>query len=152
MRFNASSESHAKATSCTLFALTKQKIYLLAHVLRRKSMLVYPWEAVNNYWTELLDWTTGLDHWTGLLDWTSGLDYWTGLLDRTTVLLEWTTWLDYLTGLLDWTTWLDYWTGLLHWTTGLDYWTAFLHCVMTRGIALMLLWCADNFLTKFKYL
>ena len=44
-----------------------------------------------DYWTGLLDWTTGLtnkpqesifkavnNHWTGLVDWTTGLDYWTG--------------------------------------------------------------------------
>ena len=32
-------------------------------------------KAVDNHWTGLLEWTTGLDCWNGLLEWTTGLTF-----------------------------------------------------------------------------
>ena len=32
-------------------------------------------EAVNNQWTGLLEWTTGMDYWNGLLEWTTGMTF-----------------------------------------------------------------------------
>ena len=49
---------------------------------------IYSLMGVNNHWTGLLEWTTGMDYWNGLLEWTTGMDYWNGLL-------EWTTGMDY---------------------------------------------------------
>ena len=61
---------------------------------------------VEEYWTGVLDRSTGREYWTGVLDGSTGQEYWTGVLDGSIGR-------EYWTGVLDRSTGQEYCTGVL---------------------------------------